>query len=136
VATPQRFGILRHNKKRPLLTRVWHVPTHIHEKELHQTTFWHYFLSYFGLPSTELNLQPFPLKSHTTTHPLTQLASDSSQEPKILLKNVGPSRIGYNSSNHSTKHIPILKFISSVPHVTLLSLPKSLNKSTLPTSST
>ncbi|MDX2111321.1 MAG: glycosyltransferase family 9 protein [Verrucomicrobiota bacterium] len=47
--TPQRFGILRAGKPRPLLTHGWRVPMSLNESAIHQTCFWHKYLEHFGL---------------------------------------------------------------------------------------
>ena len=46
---PQRFGIRRRNKWRPLLTGAWHVPPGFDEKQNHQLLLWENFLRAFGL---------------------------------------------------------------------------------------
>ncbi len=49
TACPQRFGILRHGKKRPLLTHRWSLPVDFNEKETHQLYLWKQFFQHFGL---------------------------------------------------------------------------------------
>jgi heptosyltransferase-2 len=46
---PQRFGIVRTGKPRPLLTHRWYVPADFDEKQNHQLTLWENFLRAFGL---------------------------------------------------------------------------------------
>ncbi|HUF63495.1 MAG TPA: glycosyltransferase family 9 protein [Verrucomicrobiales bacterium] len=49
TGAPQRFGILRPGKHRPLLTSVWKVPPKLDEAAIHQTALWEKFLRRFGL---------------------------------------------------------------------------------------
>jgi ADP-heptose:LPS heptosyltransferase len=46
---PQRFGIVRPGKSRPLLTNGWRVPANFDENQNHQLTLWENFLRAFGL---------------------------------------------------------------------------------------
>jgi ADP-heptose:LPS heptosyltransferase len=46
---PQRFGIVRTGKPRPLLTHDWRVPPDFDEKQNHQLALWENFLRAFGL---------------------------------------------------------------------------------------
>jgi heptosyltransferase II len=46
---PQRFGILRPGKSRPLLTHAYRVPDGFDEAARHQIEFWRDFLVHFGL---------------------------------------------------------------------------------------
>ena len=46
---PQRFGMLRPGKPRPLLTHAWKRPKALDEARHHQTYVSHQFLSHFGL---------------------------------------------------------------------------------------
>lgn len=47
--TPQRFGLLRPGKYRPLLTHAFRLPDTFNEKEHHQLELWKQFLQHFGL---------------------------------------------------------------------------------------
>lgn len=49
TAAPQRFGVLRSRKKRPLLTHTWPMPKTLDEAEIHQTKLWEKWLRHFGL---------------------------------------------------------------------------------------
>lgn len=49
IGAPQRFGILRSGKPRPLLTHDWPVPEGLDEASIHQTELWRQFLGHFGL---------------------------------------------------------------------------------------
>lgn len=49
IGAPQRFGIVRHGKPRPLLTDAWRLPADLDEAALHQTHLWQRFLNHFGL---------------------------------------------------------------------------------------
>ncbi|MBE36997.1 MAG: hypothetical protein CMI16_15820 [Opitutaceae bacterium] len=65
TGSPQRFGILRSDKRRPLLTHHYEVPADFDERKNHQLTLWTHFLEHFGLnASAELS-------------PLNQLATNS-----------------------------------------------------------
>jgi heptosyltransferase-2 len=46
---PQRFGLVRTGKSRPLLTHGWRVPPDFDEKQNHQLSLWENFLHAFGL---------------------------------------------------------------------------------------
>jgi heptosyltransferase-2 len=46
---PQRFGIVRPRKSRPLLTHSWRVPPDFDEKQNHQLSLWENYLHAFGL---------------------------------------------------------------------------------------
>lgn len=61
VGAPQRFGILRTGKPRPLLTHHWSLPEDLDEATIHQTELWRRFLANFGLDET-LDCTPFVLK--------------------------------------------------------------------------
>lgn len=49
IGAPQRIGIERLNKKRPLLTHTWKVPAELDEAEIHQSHLWSSFFRHFGL---------------------------------------------------------------------------------------
>ncbi len=49
---PQRFGIVRPGKPRPLLTHVYRVPADFDEASHHQLELWETFLRHFGLERT------------------------------------------------------------------------------------
>ncbi|HXA81393.1 MAG TPA: glycosyltransferase family 9 protein [Opitutaceae bacterium] len=49
IRSPQRFGIVRPGKSRPLLTHDWRVPADFDEKQNHQLALWENFLRAFGL---------------------------------------------------------------------------------------
>ncbi|WP_269540868.1 glycosyltransferase family 9 protein [Cerasicoccus fimbriatus] len=49
IGAPQRFGILRPGKPRPLLTHHWELPAGFDEATVHQTELWRQFLAEFGL---------------------------------------------------------------------------------------
>lgn len=49
INAPQRFGIARKGKPRPLLTNTWQVPADLDEAALHQTLLWQRFLCHYGL---------------------------------------------------------------------------------------
>jgi heptosyltransferase-2 len=49
TGSPQRFGLLRPGKSRPLLTHRYRVPTDFDERTHHQLKLWEDFLRHFGL---------------------------------------------------------------------------------------
>ncbi|MGH7997149.1 MAG: glycosyltransferase family 9 protein [Opitutaceae bacterium] len=49
AGAPQRFGIRRHRRSRPLLTHAFRPPPSFREAEHHQTELWEMFLRRFGL---------------------------------------------------------------------------------------
>lgn len=60
---PQRFGLLRPGKRRPLLTHRFVVPSDYDERTHHQLDLWTQFLNHFGLnaaPCLEPLKQPAP----------------------------------------------------------------------------
>lgn len=58
---PQRFGMERPGKRRPLLTHTWKRPHNLDEKLIHQTFLLENFFKHFGL-KTPLSLNPIQLK--------------------------------------------------------------------------
>lgn len=46
---PQRFGLVRRGRRRPLLTHTWRVPDEFDEQRQHQIQLWEEFLRHFGL---------------------------------------------------------------------------------------
>lgn len=59
IGAPQRFGILRGGKPRPVLTHSWALPADIDEASIHQTALWLRFLGHFGLKES-LDYSPYP----------------------------------------------------------------------------
>ncbi|MGF1484678.1 MAG: glycosyltransferase family 9 protein [Opitutales bacterium] len=68
IGAPQRFGLRRPGKRRPLLTHGWDVPADLDEAQLHQTHLWQRFLEHFGLNAAP-DYAPFslPLKDTAPT---------------------------------------------------------------------
>lgn len=60
LGAPQRFGMRRPGKKRPLLTHCWDLPKTLDERTTHQTRVWEAYLQHFGLRAP-LDLSPFQL---------------------------------------------------------------------------
>jgi heptosyltransferase-2 len=60
VGCPQRFGILRPGKSRPLLTDAFRVPGGFDESHHHQLELWENFLRHFGLRAP-IDCSPFPV---------------------------------------------------------------------------
>lgn len=65
---PQRYGMLRPGKKRPLLTHSWNVPEELDESTIHQTLVWEKWLKHFGL-NAELNRTPISWNSTASEQP-------------------------------------------------------------------
>jgi heptosyltransferase-2 len=61
---PQRFGLVRPGKPRPLLTHGWRMPADFDEKQNHQLALWENFLRAFGLNQPP-DRQPANLKPQT-----------------------------------------------------------------------
>jgi heptosyltransferase-2 len=63
---PQRFGLVRPGRPRPLLTHVWRVPAPFDEQSFHQVKLWEEFLRHFGLNAapdfTPLRLSTFDVR--------------------------------------------------------------------------
>ena len=59
---PQRFGILRPGRHRPLLTHAYRPPAGYDERRHHQLELWDSFLRHFGLDAP-LDCAPFPRPS-------------------------------------------------------------------------
>jgi len=57
TGAPQRFGMVRAGKWRPLLTHAWRMPEDLDEAKIHQTRVWEKFFRHFGL-KLELDLTP------------------------------------------------------------------------------
>jgi len=55
---PQRFGLVRPGRPRPLLTHAWRVPASFDEQHPHQSRLWEEFLRHFGL-NVAPDLAPF-----------------------------------------------------------------------------
>ncbi|HTZ20512.1 MAG TPA: glycosyltransferase family 9 protein, partial [Opitutaceae bacterium] len=49
---PQRFGLVRSGKPRPLLSHAYRVPADFNEQQHHQLELWENFLRHFGLTGT------------------------------------------------------------------------------------
>jgi heptosyltransferase-2 len=78
---PQRFGIVRTGKSRPLLTHGWRVPADFDEKQNHQLSLWENFLRAFGLDRPP-DRQPVNSKLQTTNPKLIGLIVGSENSPE------------------------------------------------------
>jgi ADP-heptose:LPS heptosyltransferase/lauroyl/myristoyl acyltransferase len=78
---PQRFGLVRTGKSRPLLTHGWHVPADFDEKQNHQLSLWENFLRTFGLDQP-LDRQPINSKIQSTNPKLIGLIVGSENSPE------------------------------------------------------
>ena len=65
----QRFGVVRHGRRRPLLSASYHVQADFHEREHHQLELWENFFRHFGL---EAALDRTPLGASVATGASTQ----------------------------------------------------------------
>jgi ADP-heptose:LPS heptosyltransferase/lauroyl/myristoyl acyltransferase len=72
----QRFGLADSRRRRPLLTRVWHVPADLDRSQTHQVKLWELFLRNFGLV-TALDFSPFRIAQADRLQHLP-IGSDSS----------------------------------------------------------
>ena len=66
LGAPQRFGMRRPGKKRPLLTHCWDILASVDEREVHQTRVWEMYLQHFGLQES-LDLTPFNIAADEVT---------------------------------------------------------------------
>ncbi len=69
---PQRFGMLRQGKRRPLLTHAWRVPDDLDEDQIHQTRVWEKFFQHFGLKE-DLDFSPMAWPSPPPKHSSSSL---------------------------------------------------------------
>ncbi|MBC7369768.1 MAG: hypothetical protein H7343_23620 [Undibacterium sp.] len=79
--SPQRFGLIRPGRSRPLLTHTYRAPKNFDERTHHQLEFWENFLRHFGLthPPDRSPLSPF--NSQVSSHPSTALIPGSENTP-------------------------------------------------------
>jgi heptosyltransferase-2 len=78
---PQRFGLLRQGKTRPLLTRRWPVPADFDERQNHQLALWGNFLRAFGLDRPP-DRRPMELKSQISNLKSIGLIVGSENSPE------------------------------------------------------
>ena len=104
---PQRFGIIRPRKWRPLLTHAWKIPLHLDEDNLHQTRIWEMYFQHFGL-CEQLDITPFSTLKNSNRQPL-------------------PIGLICGSENESQKRWPVMrwrqladKMITHYPEVNLI----------------
>jgi heptosyltransferase-2 len=111
---PQRFGLVRTGRRRPLLTHAWRVPADFDENQTHQLTLWENFLRTFGLNQPP-DRRPVNLKSLSSVarsrFDQLEAASESrslsngAKEDQILnLKSIG---LVVGSENSPEKRWPI-----------------------------
>lgn len=77
---PQRMGMLRPGKKRPLLTDGYDLPDDVDETQIHQTHVWEKMLRSFGLLEA-LDYSPLPRKPQTD-RPQVGLICGSENSPE------------------------------------------------------
>lgn len=79
---PQRFGIKRVSKSRPLLTHTFNVPASFDESKHHQTELWNQFLAHFGLLENPVTTPIFST-AHNAQGPIALLpGSENSPEKR------------------------------------------------------
>lgn len=101
TGSPQRFGLLRPGKSRPLLTHRYRAPTDFDERTHHQLELWENFLRHFGL-----NHPP-------DRTPLAALA------PQLPALNSPPIALIPGSENNPAKRWPVPHWralIAALPH--------------------
>lgn len=82
---PQRFGMIRPGKPRPLLTDSWEMPSDLDESQVHQTEVWRQFLQHFGLEKAP-QTTPLPLpEGARLPAKLESLAGDSKASPAPII---------------------------------------------------
>lgn len=82
INAPQRFGMQRPGKRRPLLTHTWKMPETLDETQEHQTHVWAQCLHQFGLHDTS-NFEPFKnLFNNTTASPRIGLICGTENNPE------------------------------------------------------
>jgi ADP-heptose:LPS heptosyltransferase/lauroyl/myristoyl acyltransferase len=80
---PQRFGIIRPNRPRPLLTSAYHRPRSFGEPLHHQLKLWEYFFRHFGLTAPpDRTPLPFAGRPVDPGLPKIGLISGSENEPE------------------------------------------------------
>ncbi len=77
----QRFGMLRPNKKRPLLTDPYELPASIDETQIHQTKVWEKMLRRYGL-AEELDTAALPREQPTGQVPQIGLICGTENSPE------------------------------------------------------
>jgi heptosyltransferase II len=77
---PQRFGILKPGRKRPLLTSAYRVPPGFDEAHHHQLEVWENFLRHFGL-HVPVDSSPFPAPAAASQNPPIGLIAGSENDP-------------------------------------------------------
>lgn len=92
---PQRFGILRPGRRRPLLTHAYAVPADFDERRHHQFELWTKFLEHFGLAVA-------PDRS-----PLGQVSGTELRSPGISAFVDGPIGLIAGSENNPEKRWPV-----------------------------
>ncbi len=78
--SPQRFGLVRPGKRRPLLTHAFKVPADFNEREYHQLELWTKYLQHFGL-SVEPDRTPLSTQKENTEL-IIGMIPGSENEPK------------------------------------------------------
>jgi len=79
---PQRFGILRPGRRRPLLTHAYAVPPDFDETQHHQFELWTKFLEHFGL-AVAPDLAPLVSVNASVASPAASLARATASSPSL-----------------------------------------------------
>jgi ADP-heptose:LPS heptosyltransferase/lauroyl/myristoyl acyltransferase len=106
AACPQRFGVKRPGRPRPLLTHVFALPADFDESRHHQIELWEMFLRHFGLEGI-IDRTPF-------------LNSPNSNE---ISRSSGPVGLIAGSENDPAKRWPVphwRRLIEAMPHETFI----------------
>ena len=79
--SPQRFGLLRPGRPRPLLTHAFRVPADFDERTHHQLALWENFLRHFGLAVAPERTPLSTLHAQPSTRPSIGLIPGSENTP-------------------------------------------------------
>ncbi len=116
---PQRFGILRPGRRRPLLTHAYAVPPEFDESQHHQFELWTRFLNHFGL-AVAPDLTPLTLGPAAPADPAPQSSRAPSADGPAN-EDPLPRPIGLitGSENNPAKRWPVEHWralIEALPH--------------------
>jgi lipopolysaccharide heptosyltransferase II len=109
---PQRFGLLRPGRRRPLLTHAYTVPTDFDETQHHQFELWTKFLERFGL-AVAPDLSPIdrPALPDASVAPALAASPPFSANPRgsndLLAGAAGPIGLIAGSENFPAKRWPV-----------------------------
>ena len=79
----QRFGLARRQRRRPLLSHVWNVPSEFDESQTHQVKLWELFLRDFGLDAPpDFTPLPYAGSRQRSGAPVVGLICGSENNPE------------------------------------------------------